>query len=784
MNKQTALSASLSALALSLLMSEAAIAQERQSAVDVLTDEIVVTATKKSNAENVQDVPIAIAAYNADTLQALKVRTLEDLSFSAPNVSLDDIGTTRGSANFSIRGLGVNSSIPSIDPTVGVFVDGVYLGLNSGVVFDLFDLDSVEVLRGPQGILFGRNTTGGAVLINTGNPTDEFEYKARVAVEGPVDSGRGGINSFIQGTVSGPIVPGKLNAKIGGYFNGDSGYFKNLANGENHGEAQTYIGRAALEFTPVDELSFLAKIEYFTNEGDGPTGQNRGLFERDSFDFSIDNEGLTDSESILGSLKMDWDIPFGNGTVTNIFGYRDYEGIASGDIDSTPLSLFHSPTELTQDQLSNELRYNGTFGKANVTTGLYYFKQNVAYTESRIVQQDFGLIAGPGFVPPPQFYGGGAQEHAVYGAFGAVDYSVTEKLMLQLGIRYSKEVKDADITYVRPRPECSVVDSTCPTMGTNPFIPTENNGFKDKDSWKNWSPKVGLQYFITDDAQVYGSWSRGYRSGGYNFRITDANGFEAFFPPGSPRAFDEEKVDSYEIGAKFDSADRRFQLNTAAFYTDITDMQREVNQSDINSGGVLQTILNTADATIKGVEADTRFRVLDSLILTGNVGLIDADYDEVRFDLSGDGVVDGTDLDLKLPRVPSATYGVGFIHDLALSSDTGITTRVNYQHRNRFAYTDSNLGYIQAADIVDANITWDTPVKGVSLALYGKNLLDEVQAGNDTQVPFSGAFSPLVPGSSNLSDPTAGTFSYNPVGGTFSPLKKGRVIGLELTIRG
>jgi len=159
MIKRSGLTASALALTVSLMSVSSALAQERSSAIDVITDEILVIGTKKADAENVQDVPIAVTAFNADTLDALKVRTLEGLSFSAPNVSLDEIGTSRGTANFSIRGLGVNSSIPSIDPTVGVFVDGVYLGLNTGVVFDLFDLDSVEVLRGPQGILFGTMIT-------------------------------------------------------------------------------------------------------------------------------------------------------------------------------------------------------------------------------------------------------------------------------------------------------------------------------------------------------------------------------------------------------------------------------------------------------------------------------------------------------------------------------------------------------------------------------------------------------------------------------------------------
>ena len=181
---------------------EGDVQEEPTSTLDAI-NEILVTGTKTKDAENVQDVPLAVTAFNAGTLEAYKIRDISGLSFQAPTVSLDQVGTSRGTANFTVRGLGINSSIPSIDPTVGVFVDGVYLGINGGVVFDLFDLDSVEILRGPQGVLFGRNVTGGAVVINTGNPTEDFRGKFRAAVDGPaLDSGRGGANYPVSGTIT------------------------------------------------------------------------------------------------------------------------------------------------------------------------------------------------------------------------------------------------------------------------------------------------------------------------------------------------------------------------------------------------------------------------------------------------------------------------------------------------------------------------------------------------------------------------------------------------------
>ena len=757
----------LSAASAAALASTAFAQEGRRSVIDAVTDEIVVTATKSNDPENVQDVPIAMSAYDEDTLEALKVRDLEDLSFNAPNVSLDDIGTSRGTANFAIRGLGVNSSIPSIDPAVGVFVDGVYLGLNTGIVFDLFDLDSVEVLRGPQGVLFGRNTTGGAILLNTGNPTDEFAYKARAAVEGPTDDDRGGLNSFVMGTVSGPIVEGTLNGKFGAYYNNDEGYFRNLFDGSDHGAAETVILRGALEFMPTEALTILAKVERFDSEGDGPAAQNRGTFARDSFDFAIDTRGFYESENWNGSIRADLDVGFGDGTITNIFGYRDAEGATNGDIDSLPVDLFTSTTALDQEQVSNELRYAGTFDKAQVTTGVYYFEQDVAYDETR------DLLNATGPTAPPVFYGGGGQNHTVYGVFGQLDYALTENLTATAGIRWSLEEKDAFVTYIQPRPPCSIVEGTCPQDGLNPFTGAPD-GYQDDNEWENWAPKFGLTY-ESGGQLAYASYTKGYRSGGYNFRITDVGSFLGDVLPaqGGEFSFDEEEVDAYEIGAKLQTEDRRRTVNVALFRTEIGDMQREVNLSDPGAA-VVQNITNTADATIHGLEVDAQVVIGDSLVLTGNVGLIDAEYDEVKFDLTGDAEVDVRDRNLAIPRVPESTWGLGLIHELDLADTGAIVTTVNFQHRDEFAYTDNNFGYSQAADMLMANIAWETPVEGVSVSLYGQNLLDEVQAGGDTQLPFGGP----------LSNGVNAPFDPFPAAGTLSPLKKGRLIGVELRIEG
>jgi iron complex outermembrane receptor protein len=730
--------------------------EEAANTLDTI-NEILVTGTKTKDAENVQDVPLAVTAFNAGTLEAFKIRDISGLSFQAPNVSLDQVGTSRGTANFSIRGLGINSSIPSIDPTVGVFVDGVYLGFNAGVVFDLFDLESVEVLRGPQGVLFGRNVTGGAVLINTGNPTEDFRGKFRAAVDGPVDGGRGGANYTVSGVVSGPIIEDTLLFKVGAYYNKDEGYFRNLFNGSNQGAAETKILRGALE-ARLGDLTLLGKLDYFESDGDGPAAQNRGFFDRNSYDLSIDNRGFYTNEIWTGSLTATMDI--GAGTLTNVFGWRKYDAATDGDIDATPLFLFHSTTETAQEQFSNELRYAiSTEDGLDLTFGTFWFDQNIAYTERRQLP----------LASPFTFYGGGAQDHEVLGVFANAQYELGSGVSIIAGVRWSQETKDAGVTYVRPRTPCSVVDGTCPTSGVNSLIPTENNGFTDRVRFRNVSPKIGMQYEFSA-GQLYGHWSRGFRSGGYNFRITNARAFEQIaLAPGGTLAFDEEEVNTVEIGGKFQTADGALTVNLAGYVTKIDNMQREVNQSS-PTAGVAQSIFNTADATISGFEAEARLRATDSLVLTANIGLIDAAYQRILFDISGNGTIDQGDLNLSLPRVPPLTVGAGLVHELDLGNGN-ILTRVNYQYRDKAAYTDDNFGWLNDMNNLEVNVTWTTPIDGLSFSVYGRNLLDEVQEGGDTQVPFGG---PLSVGAANRMP-----FGANPAAGTFSPLLRGRNVGIE-----
>ncbi len=716
--------------------------------------EIVVSA--KNPGAQVLDHAGSMVSIDTEKLELRQVQDLSSLSYSSANVSLDPIGTFKGVANFSIRGLGINSSIPSIDPAVGLFVDGVYMGINAGTVFDMLDVESVDLLRGPQGVAFGRNTTGGAVLVKTADPSWQWEGSAKLAFEGPVDGGRGAGMLTARNVVSGPISD-RVAIRLAALHSNDGGYFENGFDGSDFGEEETTVLRGGITLLASDRLSLTLKGEWTKCVGDGAVTHNNGQNARDSFDLSVNQPGFYRSEGTFALLRADYEL--GQGRLTNIFGWREYDLSTRNDIDSSPEKIFESDTGTQQEQWSNELYYAADYGAFAVTAGGYVFHQDVGYDETRDLT---------GLGVPTIYYGGGRQEHDVYGLYAQLDFELAEAITLTGGMRWSREEKSAAITYVRPRAACSSIAGTCPTSGQE--IPGENNGFTDSESWDSFSPRIALSYKPSALSNFYASWTRGYRSGGYNLRITQPAAFEEVVAAlGSP-AFDEERVDTYEIGAKWRSPDKLVELNGALFWTEVDGLQREVNVPSLTSG-LAQSVYNTADARIRGGELEAAVMPAQGLTLSANVGHIDAEYREIFFDLNSDGVIDAADLDLALPRAPKWTWGGSAIYEAPLQGLGTLVASAFFQHRSAYAYTDNNWGFNSASDRLDARLALELAAPAITVAVFGRNLLDEVQFGGDTQLPFAGGA---------FSNGVNAPFDPSPAAGTFSPVFKGRVLGVEL----
>lgn len=717
--------------------------EQQEKTVDRVNEKIIVVTARKFE-EPIEKAPLSISAYFSDDIESHKIRDFTSLAVAIPNVALDEIGSTRGTANFSIRGLGVNSSIPSIDPTVGIFVDGVYIGLNSGIVFDLFDLDSIEILRGPQSTLFGRNVTGGAILVNNKIPGDKFEVTLRSAFEG----GGEAPNYYAMASVEGALND-NINGRFSVYTNQDKGWFKNLANGQSFGQADTIVIKPSLSWQLSDSVRLILRYEHMETDDDGPAGQSHtngsGIanawsnFARDSHDFAISEPGYQRTETDFLTSSIKWEM--GNGEFTNITGWRKQSSDALLDVDASVASVFDAIFITRSEQWSNELRYSQTFGEqTQLTSGLYYFNNQIDYHERRLLLSEVTADGTPALTQD----GGGNYKVDNLGLYIALDYPLSESLVFNTGVSYSHEEKQVDIASLplNVNSPCSVVAGSCPI------------DFSDKKSWESFAPKLGMSYALSEQTQLYTHWTRGFRSGGYNLRNTASDVVNL-----GPGPFDEEQADNYELGVKVKWGPGAY-LYGAIFHNKIKDMQREINLSDPASG-VVQLIRNTADAEITGIELETGLKLTDSLHLDISLGYIDPEYKRVNFDLDGDGLINQADKNLKLPRAAELTYSAGLYHDIQLGEWGQMRSRLNYAYRDESAYTDNNLGFIGAQRIVDAGLDFYSNDGHWTFSLYGKNLLDEVKHGGDTQLPA-----------------TLGGF---PLGGTFSPLSKGHVIGIEVT---
>lgn len=715
------------------LQSGQAAAAEANGAPVTPNDEIIVTATKKAEGQTLQKTALAMSALGSAQIESKQIHDLAGLGNSIPNVSFDSGGTFKGTANFSIRGLGVNSSIPSLEPSVGVFVDGVYQGINAGILFDTFDLESIEVLRGPQGLLFGRNVTGGAVLVNTRRPTKDFSASFRAGIET-------GSNVTTAGSISGPIAGDAVLGKLAVYYNDDGGWFTNSFNNQKFGGSRTFIIRPAIELRPASGLDVLLRFEHGDQKGDGAAGQNFALFSRNSFDFSNDTPAYSRSNWNQGTAETNLDVGFGSGRITNVFGWRHFEQAARVDTDASPQPLSDSFTFTKQEQFSNELRYAGTFGNfLDLTTGVFYFKQNLDYQDARRANNASTAV-----------YSGGIQHSHSWAWFTSADFHITDQLTLNTGLRWSYEKKSVSIASqdtptavgtgvtsvdIIPAGACNIVARQCVF------------DFRDAKSWSSWIPKVGFQWTFSPTNMIYAFWTKGIRSGGYNVR----NSFRSV----APGPFEPENVDDFEVGNKLQLFDRRVTLNNAVYYQKVKGLQRSVIIANGVNGSTAAFIRNTADATIWGVESELRIKPTPSLSLNASLGYTNGQYDKMFFDLNGDGVIDAKDLALQLPRLSPWTVSAGFSYTHEAAGLGNVTLAADYSYRDRSFYNDANTGALNVMHMVNGSISLQSEDRRWTASLYGKNLLNKVQFGGVT--PIRG-----LPGA------------------TLSPLEKGRIVGFDI----
>ena len=578
------------------------------SYAQAVLEEIVVTAQKRE--QNIQDVPISISRLSGQRL-ASKFAGGEDILALAGTVPGLHVESSNGrlSPRFYMRGLGNADFTAAASQPVSIVFDEVPMEKASLKSFPLFDLDNIEVIRGPQGTLFGRNTTAGIIKFESRRPTEETEGYIKAA-----GGNKGTIN--VEGAVGGTLVENTLMGRISFITQNRSDWINNAFTGEDDaiGGFDIFAGRVQLLWTPSDDFSALLLYQHQDQGGNSASAFRANVFDKgsnklnDNYDrntvwFDGGDNNPAKIKSFGATVKLDWDV--GNHTLTSITSYQDiYDRFARGDIDggygclftcgnitegpfgpfgppSTPFSPFNSPFvvdvdtggDQTVEQITQEIRIASNLdGAFNYQLGAFYFEDDL-----RSVSKNQSAGA-------PAFVAGSTSdiENTTWAVFGQGSYNVTEQFTLTAGVRYTDDEKDA--THFRP--------------SSPPLDPISLGD--DNISWD-----VALAYAVSDDAQVYARAASGFRAPTIQDRLED--------DPKVTTA-DSETIMSYEIGYK--ALFEKVRLNVAAFYYEVDDMQLVAVGGESNS----TTLLNADEGVGYGVEFDVDIAMTDNLILSGGFG--------------------------------------------------------------------------------------------------------------------------------------------------------------------
>lgn len=680
--------------ALSIMVSAwpAAWAQDQEAAAAPGRVLETITITARRREETAQDVPVAVSAFDASALAASGVVSFDGLLDYVPNASMSGGigGTLQG--QISIRGISTLVRIVGVEPGVGYYVDGVYQGRPENFNQELIDIERVEVLRGPQGSLFGKNTIAGAFNITTRRPSFTTEGTAEVEV-GNYDLAR------LRGYVTGPIVADRLAGKLSLGYVSRGGFVEHIGSGQDLDTLDLLSYRGQLLFTPDDATDVLLSLDGLTDRGEPAFFEAADVLfvddpsEATPFTTNHDQPNYLDRDIFGASLQVDTDL-FG-GRLASITAYRSSSFDAALDDDKTPYRFFIDFFSDDVETLSQEFRLAGSAGdRLDYVLGVYYSSQK-ADSYRPFGLGDF-LTGVPGFEPP--IVQTASVDTESYAVFASADYAFADRWVLTLGGRLTQEIKDA--VYLQ---EDLIV-------GLFPNI-----NFEGSTDDTAFSPTVSLTYEASDDVMAYARFSRGFKSAGFN---TD------FALSADGLVVDPEYATSFEIGLKADLFGDRLRTNFAAFYTDYEDLQ----VSQIVGAAVL--LANAASAEIMGLEGEFTAILGDYWDLHGSFGLLDAEYaefpgcpapgaalpSEVSADCGGNRIVLAPDL--------TASLGVQYRYpildgkaDFVGSADYNYQSEVFFEPQNTDRLSGNARGLLNARLGVDFG-NWQA-------FLWGRNLTDE-----------------------------------------------------------
>ena len=654
-----------------------------ESSIDA--GEIVVTAQRRS--ERLIDVPASVSVMNAETLSGASIVNTFELAQLTPGLQVSNTGVY---TSFVLRGVSSETSGPGAENNVAVYVDGVYFPSKNSGVFDFPDVDSIEVLKGPQGTLYGRNATGGAILFKTADPT--FETSGRLSASyGSFDQ------KEIKGTVGTGIIPDVLAASLSGFFRQDDGYIKRVATGRSVGGEKSWLIRGKLLFTPSDRTK-ITLAGYYSDRRDRTTmafttyrGNSGGLlFDPNAltstygFDAS-NNPNLLINKTLGLSAKAEIETDLGD--LTLLSAYTDIDNSVYVDGDNSSATGIDFLTVFPQKSFSQDAVFaSRKIGPFSFVAGLSYF-------------HDVGRL------DPVVVYAGGAEILDIYAkvktdavaAYADGNFDLTEKLNLTAGVRWTTE---------RKRIYGGYFDPTFPYVGTR--------------RWNNVSPRVALRYALTDDANVYVSYTRGFKSGQFNPNV---------FTPGG-EAVRPEIVDSFEAGVKA-RLGAGFSFAVAGFHYTYRDIQVA---TFANGTQVLQ---NAAKANIYGLDAEVTYRPVPDLTIQAAISPLHARYSQfpaavvlvptpaancpagrpfcgnenVAADLTGN----------RLPRAPDFSANTSISYTLH-TGEQKINLFANLYYSGPFYWEIGNRIKQDDYIVVNGRISWNINNGPFSLEVWGKNL--------------------------------------------------------------
>ena len=623
-------------------LSVPAMAQDADPAAEE-GDEIVVIARKRE--ERVIDVPIAVSAMGETQLEKLGANDLSGVQGAVPNVNIVQGRGSASSANMFIRGIGQPDALQTFDPAVGMYVDGVYMSRIQGALLNLFDVQRIEVLRGPQGTLYGKNTIGGAVNIVSKKP-DLSQLKAEAAFTfGRFDE------ITAKAYVSAPLVADKVALSLAGIYDDRDGIVTDPLTGKKYNDRNNLAGRAILRAKASDTIEVILSGDYtrqrntltlgyataplvgfdynatftgLTPFAIGPAAPYGAYDYKASTSFTNNEGQKLDHWGLSGTINVDLNDTL---SLTSITAYRKLHSRNFVDIDATTAQLGDVYVNVRQHQFSQELQLKLDADQLKGVFGLYYLNEHMTSHQEAYANSYLRYVTTPlNFLRTID----DEQDTKSYAAFGQLTYDFTEQLSFTAGLRYTHEKKQyyRTTTATTRSPVFTAVNIVSNYVFPN-SLPAPYNALTDV-TYNAWTPSFTLSYKPTSETMVYASASRGFKSGGFNGRVNGladvtlaVNGVTTVIPTFAP-----ESVWTYEVGAKGSFLDGRVMISADAFYSEYTDFQARVGGGNTGITGGSFPVINAGKPRIQGIEVEGMVKPTEALTLTASLGYLDADYKE------------------------------------------------------------------------------------------------------------------------------------------------------------